>query len=189
MPVPSLGAVRVDPADPLASYLWIGLRDRQLFGYTRSRWEGTLGQPGTSRLVLAGPHPLTPDELIPTLDRGGMPGVVRAQSFEEADDRATIYRVEPTAVRAGPSDVAMYLSPAAAIAWLDLAGGGPGAGTGAAGAATRLAESGAIVVGAPTESLAQRLAGVACLVDVGDVAPNETRIVPVGADCEAAAAP
>ena len=179
--VPSLAAVRVDDDAPLPGFLWIGLRDQQLFGYTRSRWEATLRRPGTSHLVLAGPHPLTPTELMPTLDRGGLPGVVRATSFEADDDWATIYRVDGAAVRASPTDVALHLSPAAAIAWLDLADGAPGGD--AASAAGQLAANGAIVVGPGADSLAQRLVGIACLVPLTDLGSEAARIVPIGPAC------
>ena len=108
MAVPGLAAVRVDATALLSDFLWIGLRDRQLFGYTRAEWEGTVGQAGTSHLVLAGPHPLTPAELMPTLDRGGLPGLVRAQAFATGGDWATIYGVEAASVRASPADVALH---------------------------------------------------------------------------------
>jgi hypothetical protein len=179
--VPSLAAVRVDGDAPLSGFLWIGLRDQQLFGYTRSRWEATLRRPGTSHLVLAGPHPLTPAELMPTLDRGGLPGVVRATSLEADDDWATIYRVDGAAVRANPSDVALHLSPAAAIAWLDMAEDASGGDT--ASASGQLAANGAIIVGPGAESLAQRLVGVACLVPLADLGSEEARIVPIGPAC------
>jgi hypothetical protein len=180
--VPSLAAVLVDRNAPLTDFLWIGLRDRQLFAYPRSSWEGTLGQTGTTHLVIAGPHPLTPSELVPTLDRGGLPGLVRARSIEAGDEWARIYRVEPTSVRARLVDVALYLSPAAAIAWLDLAGGPPG-GDSAALAGHRLAVAGAVVVGPDTESLAERLVGLACLVPLADPLADMARIVPVGEEC------
>jgi hypothetical protein len=112
--VPVLGAVRVDPASPLTDYLWMGLRDRQLFGFKRSTWEAMIGQPGTTALILAGPHPLTPAELMPDLDRGALPGLTRVQSFEADGDWATIYRVVPTSVRAGPTEAPMPGSAGAA---------------------------------------------------------------------------
>jgi hypothetical protein len=179
--VPGLAAVRIDAAAPLSDFLWIGLRDRQLFGYGRSEWEGTLGQPGTSDLVLAGPHPLTPAELMPTLDRGGLPGLVRAQAFDTGGDWATIYRVEAASVGAGATDVALHLSPAAAMAWLDLAAGGPGAD--AAAASRRLADAAPIVIGSDRDSLAQRLLGVACLVPFPDLGPEAARVMPAGPAC------
>jgi len=179
--VPSLGAVRVDGSTPLSEFLWVGLRDQQLFGYTRSRWEVALGRPGTSYLVLAGPHPLTPAEIMPTLDRGGLPGLIRAQSFSADDDWATIYKVEASSVRASPTDIALHLSPAAAIAWLDLAGGVPGGDP--ATAARLLADARPIVVGPDRDTLASRLVGIACLVPLAGLGPDAARIVPDGAAC------
>jgi hypothetical protein len=179
--VPSLASVRVDGNTPLSEFLWIGLRDRQLFGYTRSRWQATIGRPGTSFLVLAGPHPLTPAELTPSLDQGGLPGLIRAQTFNADGDWATIYRVETASVRASPTDVPLHLSPAAAVAWIDLAAGAQGGD--AAGAARRLADTGPIVVGPDRELLAQRLASIACLVALPDLSPDAARVVPAGAGC------
>ena len=179
--VPGLAAVRVDASTPLSDFLWIGLRDRQLFGYTRSEWEGTIGQSGTSALVLAGPHPLTPAELMPTLERGGLPGLVRAQAFDADGDWATIYRVDAASVRASPTDVALHLSPAAAVAWLDLAAGEPGGD--ATAASTSFVDAGPIVVGPDRASLAQRLAGVACLVLRPDLGPDAAGVAPPGPAC------
>jgi hypothetical protein len=181
--VPGLAAVRVDAGAPLSDFLWIGLRDRQLFGYTRSGWEGTVGQPGTSHLVLAGPHPLTPAELMPALDRDGLPGLVHAQAFEAGGDWATIYRVDATSVRASPTAVALHLSPAAASAWLDLAAGAPGGD--AATAVMRLAEADAIVIGPDSSGLSRRLGDVACLIPLSGEGSDAARIVPSGSACGA----
>jgi 4-amino-4-deoxy-L-arabinose transferase-like glycosyltransferase len=178
--VPVLGAVRVDPASPVSDYLWMGLRDRQLFGFKRSTWEAMIGQPGTTDLVLAGPHPLTPAELMPVLDRGALSGLTRAQSFAADGDWATIYRVIPGSVRPVLTEVPLHLSAAAANAWLDDAAAGPDAGAGVA--AGRLAESGAVVVGPDTDTLARRLAGHACLIPIGT---DAARVVASGPGCRA----
>ena len=37
-----LPIARVDPSEPPEAYLWMGLRDRQLFGYRRAAWTATL---------------------------------------------------------------------------------------------------------------------------------------------------
>jgi hypothetical protein len=177
-PVPGLAVVRVDPDTPLDQDLWLGLRDRQLFAYTRASWTALLGAPGTTNLVLAGPHPLTPVELMPSLDRGGLPGLVLGRQLAADGEWASIYRVEPSAVRAGPGDVSLHLSPAAAVAWLDLARG-----TDPSAAARRLVVSGAIVIGAPSDTLERRLAGVGCLVPMSDLGPDARRIEPTGSGC------
>jgi hypothetical protein len=184
--VPGLAAVRVDPAADLSSFIWIGLRDRQLFGYTRSGWEETLRATGTTHLVIAGPHPLSPSELMPALDGGGVPGLTKGVSFESDDEWATIYRVVPTAVRASPTDVALHLSAAAAIAWLDLV---TGAGAGAATAEKSLAGSGAVVVAPDQGALRQRLLGAGCLVALPDQGAETSAIVPVGPACSGQSAP
>ena len=181
--VPNLSAIRVDAGAPLGDYLWLGLRDRQLFGYTRAAWDAMLEQPGTSFLVLAGPHPLTPAELMPALDGGTVPGLERAQSFEADGDWATAYRVDPSAIHATAAEVAPRLSPAAALAWIDLQGStlAPGADEAAAKA---LADSGTVVIGPDREALASRLAGLACLVPTSADGPDAAKVTAPGPDCE-----
>jgi hypothetical protein len=127
---------------------------------------------------------LTPAELIPALDRGELPGISHAETFEDGDEWARIYRVEPSSVRANPSEIALHLSPAAALAWLDLAGGPPG-GDAAIAAVSRLATAGAVVVGPEREPLARRLSGVACIVPIAEATPEAGRILPVGPGCPA----
>jgi hypothetical protein len=178
MSVPGLAAVRVASDTPLSDFLWIGLRGRQLFGYTRSGWVGTLAQPGTGDLIMAGPHPLTPAELMPALDQGGVPGVVLARQFTTDGEWASIYGVTPASIRADAADAPLYLSPAAAIAWLDLTNG-----DGAPVAARRLVDAAPVVVGAETDALARRLAGVACLIAIPGDDPDSSRIVATGSDC------
>ena len=176
--VPVLTAVRVDPGTPLEDDVWLGLRDRQLFAYTRASWAAILNPPGTSALVFVGPHPLTPIELLPSLDRGALPGLVPIPRLAAGGEWAAIYRVDPAAVQVSPGDVPLHLSPAAAGAWLDLAGR-----TDPRAAARRLASSGAIVIGPGSDALARRLAGIACLVPIPDLAPDADRIEPVGPGC------
>jgi hypothetical protein len=178
MSVPGLSVVRVASDTPLSDFLWIGLRDRQLFGYTRSGWVGTLAQPETGDLIMAGPHPLTPAELMPALDQGGVPGVVLARQFTTKGEWASIYRVTPTSIRADADDLPLYLSPAAAIAWLDLTDGAS-----APVAARRLVDAAPVVVGAETDALARRLAGVACLIASPGDDPDSSRIVATGNEC------
>ena len=69
------------------------------------------------------------------------------------------------------------------VAWIDLARTTSGAGNDGD-AVLRLAESGAIVVGASTTALAARLVGLACLVGTGGGATDEARIVTPGATCD-----
>jgi hypothetical protein len=121
---------------------------------------------------------------MPALDRGGLPGLIRAQSFEADGDWARAYRVDPAGVGASVDDVALHLSPAAALAWLDLQGSTLGSGGGDAGARA-LVEVSAVVIGSNRDALANRLAGLACFAGAADDGPDAARIVPVGRDCEA----
>jgi hypothetical protein len=178
--VPGLAAVRVTSGAPLSDFIWIGLRDQQLFGYTRSGWEQTLAQPGTGDLVLAGPHALTPAELMPALDQGSVPGVVLAGQFTTVGEWASIYAVTPASIDAQPDDVRLHLSPAAAIAWLDLAAGG-----GASDAVQRLVGVAPIVVGADTAGLVRRLADVACLSADPVDGPESSKVVMGVSECSA----
>jgi 4-amino-4-deoxy-L-arabinose transferase-like glycosyltransferase len=182
--VPVLAAVRVDPLAAPSDFIWMGLRDRQLFGYARSDWLASLAHRGTDHLVLAGPHPLTPAELVPDLDGGMVPGLVRDRSFAVDGDSATSYRVDPTELMARGGDIPLHLSPAAALAWIDLAtaptNGDPTA------AITRLASGGTVIVGPTRDALTARLAGIACLVPgPGSGAALEARIHAVGPGCPA----
>ena len=70
----SLGAGRVTAAARPADYVWMGLRDRQLFGITRSAWQATVGGPDVTMLVIVVPHPLSPATLIPSLEGPGPRG-------------------------------------------------------------------------------------------------------------------
>ena len=176
--VASLPTIRVTAGAALDDWLWIGLRDRQLFGIARADWAATLSQPGTSRLVLAGPHPLTPAELLPALDDDGAPGLALERRLDAGTDWAAIYAVTPAAVPAGAAGLPLHLAPAAAVAWLDLAGT-----SGAASAAGRLVALGPIVVGSDAARLIARLAGVGCLVAEPAEGPAAYRVIPIAAGC------
>jgi hypothetical protein len=178
IPVPGLAGVRVTSHALFSDFIWIGLRDQQLFGYTRSGWQQTLTQPGTGTLVLAGPHALTPVELMPALDRGSVPGVVLARQLAAAGEWASIYTITPESIRAEPDGVRLHMSPAAAIAWLDLAADG-----GASDAARRLVDVAPVVVGNDTGVLVRRLADVACLVADPADGPESSRVVTIGSEC------
>jgi hypothetical protein len=114
---------------------------------------------------------------MPTLDRGGLPGVVLARTFATKGEWASIYAVTPSAVRADAADVPLHLSPAGAVAWLDLTDDDP------AGRARSLATSGAIVVGTGTDELGRRLAGIACLVPIPALGPDAGRIAATDSGC------
>jgi hypothetical protein len=120
--IPKLPVFRYQADRRLNAYLWLGLRDQQLFGIRRTLWAETLSDPRTSHLVLAGPHALTPIELLPALDDGRLGGIANKKRIEVEREWAEIYVVDPAAVAAAP-DVPLHLSRDAAVAWLDLKSG------------------------------------------------------------------
>ncbi len=162
-----LPIARVAASDPPEDYLWMGLRDRQLFGYRRAAWAGTLagelGGAGRSAdlLVLVGPHPFTPTALTASPETGAALGLSPAATLEADGDRAEIYRVTAGAASAAP-DAPLHLSADAAQAWLDLAGGEAAAG--------RLLDARPVVDGAPEAiaALTERLGEAACATPISE---------------------
>lgn len=123
-----LGIQRVDASDPPESFIWMGLRDAQLFGYSRTVWVSALTDPPATYLVLVGPHPFTPVDLVGAgAADPSIPGLTPVSTLEGGGDQAEILHIDPTAVRATTGDVPLHLSAEAALAWLDQAGGGLGA--------------------------------------------------------------
>jgi hypothetical protein len=59
----------VQPVDDPASYVWLGLRGRDVFGLSVGGFARSLEAP-TSYLVIEGPGSLTPLELVPALETG-----------------------------------------------------------------------------------------------------------------------
>ena len=167
-----LGIQRVDLADPPGTFIWMGLRDAQLFGYSRSVWVSALTDPPATYLVLVGPHPFTPVDLVGTGPTDpSIPGLTPVSTLVGGGDQAEILHIDPTAVRATTNDVPLHLSAEAAMAWLDQAGGGPGE------AETRLLEARPIVSGEGSEALFARLGERACRLP----APaGATLLAPVG---------
>lgn len=156
-----LPIARVDASEPPETYLWMGLRDRQLFGYRRAAWTATLAGQPTDLLVLVGPHPFTPFALTAAPSTAAQLGLSPAATFEADGDRAEVHRVDATAAGSGTADVALHLSAEAAAAWLDLAGGDVAAG--------RLLDARPVVDGeaAAIATLLDRLGAGACAVPVG----------------------
>jgi len=145
VPLASLTANRVTAGEDPLAYVWMGLRDRQLFGYPRDGWIATLGAAGTRYLVMVEPHPLSPVELLPLLESASAPalGFRPGVELRDKNDVAHVLEVEPATVASGDSPLAMrlHLSPAAAEAWLTLNGGPSSA------AAGSLARAQPVVVG------------------------------------------
>jgi hypothetical protein len=155
--VPGLVVVRVDQDRQLADYLWIGLRDRQLFATRRDSWGATLGTAGTRYLVLAGPHPLTPTELVPALDEGLLPGIGPGTTFEAGNELTRVYSVDPEAVLATPTELEPHMSADAALAWLDLGNAGS-----AADRERQFIDNGPVIVGRGMRRVLDRLGPQAC---------------------------
>ena len=122
--VANLFPARVDPNDDPASFLWMGLRDRQLFGYRRTDWTRALANPPVRYLVSSGPHPFHPTELIAAMDAGQVPGIERVTSIDRAGDHAEVFSVDPANLVLRPEVVPTTMSADAALAWLDLAAAG-----------------------------------------------------------------
>ena len=150
-----LPVVRVDPTEPPETYLWIGLRDQQLFGYRRTEWVAALTDPPVDLLILVAPHPLTPVELTAAPQTAARLGLALAATFETDGDRAEIDRVDPAVAVTGTLDVPLHLSVDAAGAWLALRG---------ADAATGFLAARPVVVGsdAAIRALLDRLGGRGC---------------------------
>lgn len=157
--IANLSPVRVDPADDLADVLWLGLRDRQLFGYRRATWTRALTRPPVRYLVLAGPHPFTPDDLAAEFLAGRVPGVTPAVTLEDRPDRALAFAVDATKAAAGLDAVPLHATGAAALAWLDLVV----AAEGELVAVARLLAVEPIVTGADLDALVTRLGAAACV--------------------------
>jgi hypothetical protein len=160
VPVASIAANRVRAEDDPGSFVWMGLRDQQLFGYPAAGWDRTVGQDGTVFLVLVEPHALTPSEMLPLLGspRGAEAGFTPAVTLREADDAAHVLTVDPGRASASAARLGLHLSSEAAQAWLAL-GGTP------ADRVQRLAAVRPVIVGSAgsVERLRAALGGFACL--------------------------
>lgn len=158
--VRSLPVRRVEATDDPASYVWIGLRDEQLFGYTRRSWLASLTEGPPSVVVFVGPHPFTPVELLGTGGTTVLPGLSRVTTIEVDADRADILRVDPAEVALRTDAVALHLSADAALAWLDLADGPEGDED----AVARLVGARPVVSGTAIPALLERLGTRACAI-------------------------
>ncbi|MEO8437335.1 MAG: hypothetical protein ABI562_02680 [Chloroflexota bacterium] len=163
-----LPIARVDPGEAPDNYLWMGLRDRQLFGYRRAAWTAVLTQPPPDVLVLVGPHPFTPSDLLAGTATSARLGLDRVTTLEAGMDRAEILRVDPVTATSGASEVPLHLSEAAAVAWLDLVGG--------ASATDRFLAAGPVITDddGTIQDLQARLGGGACIT------PDEAGAVSIG---------
>jgi len=183
--VRQLPIVPLTRGDSISDFLWIGLRDQKLFGLRRDGWQMTLGDPSTTHLVLAGPHPLTPAELLPALDAGTLPGVTTGSVFGNDDDWARAYVVDPALVADQAVSAPLHLAPKAASAWLDLAAAEIGEGE----AKSQLAAARPVLVGGGRAALLDRLSDVACTIPSGEgsgrpqLIPRSEAVDTAGARC------
>ena len=155
-----LGARRVDTTEAPATFVWMALRGRQLFGYPRAGWVADLTDPPSTYLVLVGPHPFTPTDLVGARGEPSVPGLTPVATLEDRGDRADILTIDAAGVRDGTADVPLHLSAAAALAWLDDAAGPD--------AVDRLLEARPVITGEGVEALLGRLGVAACQSPAGD---------------------
>ncbi len=152
-----IGVRRVDAADPPDAFIWMGLRDRQLFGYPSSGWVAALTEPPAAYLVLVSPHPFTPVDLVSARAGGpSHPGLAPVATLDSGADHADIFRIDQGRVLAETGKVPLHLAADAAMAWLDLVGRPD--------AAERLLEAHPVVSGQGLAGLLERLGDRACRV-------------------------
>ena len=118
--VDELRPARVGVDDDPADFVWIGLRDRQLFGYRRGAWTRVLGDPAVRYLAVVEPHFFAPVELEPFLasDLAGESGLTRLSRLEPGGPSATIYEVRPAAIASGVASIPVHVTAAASRVWL-----------------------------------------------------------------------
>jgi len=156
-----VGARRVAADDEPAMYVWMGIRDTQLFGYARQAWTAALTEPAPVVLVMVGPHPFTPIELVGSgPGASALPGLTPIAMLEAGRDRADILRVDPAEVGRATDTLALHLSAEAALAWLDLADGPDGDDD----ALARLLAARPVVSGTAILNLLERLGARACAI-------------------------
>jgi hypothetical protein len=150
--VANLFPTRVQAEDDPGTFLWMGLRDQQLFGYRRADWDRALTDPAVRYVVMSGPHPFHPTELLSAMADRPIPGLERVASIDGEGGQAEVFAVDPTILALGPESAPTAMSAEAALAWLDLAEP-----TGKVIADGRLLAAGPIVSGDAVPELLARL--------------------------------
>jgi hypothetical protein len=119
--------VRVPPGADAAAYLWLGVRDAQLFGYPRDAVASLLGDPRTSFVVVTRPHPLAPVELLPAGDRDAAAavGLTAAATIDGPRETAAVFAVDPAAAASGAVTAPLRTSAAGALAYARSDPGAP----------------------------------------------------------------
>ncbi len=169
-----LGVRRVHGAAPPGTFIWMGLRGRQLFGYPRTAWVSALTDPPAAYLVLVSPHPFTPTDLVGVPGQGtsvepSVPGLTPVGTLDDGDDHADIFRIEAQQVHDETGDVPLHLAADAALIWLDQLGG--------SNPVDRLLEARPVISGDDVDALLARLGDRACLLPA---ATGATQVVPAG---------
>ena len=163
---------RVGPTDDPSWFVWMGLRDRQLFGYTRAQWTKILAEPGTRALAIVTPHELAPADLLPVLERG-LPaaGIEPVGTLRPGGPEAALFAVHQAELPVDIAALPFVLQPDAALAWLDLDEGNSSA-------LARFVAARPIVVGdaAAVAPLLERLGSEACSVPAADLGPDQPAI-------------
>ncbi len=141
-------------------FLWLGERRGTLFGLSRDGWERSLGSQRAAYLVIAGPHPLSPTELLPALrsSSGRDAGLTHLGELRGPTGRADVFEVDPEHV-VGSWRLRLHAQAGALNHWLDLAEL-----SGDTDAAEALVATGPIVPARSSEvrTLADRLGQTAC---------------------------
>jgi hypothetical protein len=167
--VRNLGARRVDTTAAPETFIWMGLRGQQLFGYPRAGWVSALTDPPSTYLVLVSPHPFTPTDLVGLHGEPSVPGLTQVATLEDGNDRADILAIDATGVREGTVEVPLHLSANAAVVWLDDAASPD--------AMTRLLGARPVVTGDGLDALLARLGAAACRLPSGD---DAIQLAPAG---------
>ena len=107
-------------------FLWMGLRDRQLFGYRRAAWTQVLTSlAATFSRAFRARIRSRPTELVRAIRRGSRTrGSIPGRMIHDVGTRhsADVFVVDAAGARADARAVSTSLSSDAALAWLDLAG-------------------------------------------------------------------
>lgn len=165
-----LGARRVDLSEPPGTFIWMGLRGDQLFGYHRRGWMSALTDVPATYLLLVSPHPFTPIDLVGSrVDGPSVPGLTPVATLASGGDHADILRIDADRVRAGTAAVPLHLAADAALAWLAQAGGSDGV--------ERLLAGRPVITGDGVDTLFVRLGDQACRMPV---AAGAIQLAPAG---------
>lgn len=117
--------VRVPPGADAGSYLWLGVRDEQLFGYPREAVRTLLGDPRTRYVIVTQPHPLAPAELVADDGTGAAAalGLTARETIEGGRETSVAFEVDPAVAGAAAATAPLRATAPGALGY--LAGGNP----------------------------------------------------------------